>query len=1015
MSANQVGVGTLEEARRRLAIAQAARRNATREEIESQGIQPFVDMTIENMNTTQPMFSHSFKRSKLFDSNTHKVYDYGADKMEEEYEDEDEDEDEDDAAEEEFEMYWRSMIKEVGKDVRVDNLNVVLLAEFRQIARQRQRMITKAALAWREGVPPPVRQDRFDLFGSLCNCTDLIIEVCKHMRPKDIVTLYSISKRFHAIVDQNMRNFVFAMAGHMAPTGARIFSSPVYKDSFIRDPSQRTVTHADQALSEPQWGQARYRGQDELNEIRGRVRLIPGLLWLQMVVNREIRVRDILACLARMGHRMPKGSHVTLKKIWLIMDASASRVRVMFLNNPDFFTDEDLYIAQMFMVKLVLAFNHPTFGPQSSMLMRLMLGQRGLSPLWALLRNKKYRSAAEIRQLKLRYDVGAAQIQDENLVAMTGHELDRLGTLHLEGWGVGKDHLMRLDELIPLECARRQLGYDQCVEEMMIYGHVDFDTGNSLVPSLDEMYMSDDELPEVTKTWKPLRHELIHSGCGNVPFNPSNWQPKHARKARWDTLTEEEKAMILEAEQEEMEGLNELDLARWHQSVAWARLAKLTSQELATKKIKTKYMVKAPSNADLDSHLHQFNHVRPLRLASRHEELAETHGPDAMDIDGPAPAQDHDSDNLSDIPDEDLILDAIPETEVNRIFRSFGPRRPYREDSDLGSNDEGDGPNNQTHNQQHGAHDNNPQAQATQQPLSQTQYHNLHHPHLQITGPALEDQPTTGNNNNAEEAESELETEYDDATDSSGPDSDDEDDIFGNYPVRVSSAVNLFPVSIYDVAPEMRTTYYTPATATAMDVDDMLLALAEMPYSEDGIEEGTAGDGGGNDDDEDGDDENSEDEEDSYDDDPEGEYDGYATYEEWSQHNTVYDLPVVLGSPDEGEIVIDNTNAEDEAEADADADADMHMNGPDDEDDDDDVDDDDDGANVNAAPGIQLPVQGFEDVAGINLLMSELAVVPGSSQDQDQGQDQEDSESMDPGESAEEQKIMKLRDWYRPW
>lgn len=533
--------------------------------------------------------------------------------------------------------------------------------------------------------------------------------------------------------------------------------------------------------------------------------------------------------------------------------------------------------------------------------------------------------------------------------------------------------------------------------------------------------------------------------------------------------------MILEAEQEEMEGLNELDLARWHQSVAWARLAKLTTQVLAGKKIKAKYRVKGPSDEDMDPLLHQFDHARPIRLASRRyriqpspepkpkpmakaipkpgpepqivhrpkprplapddqftaEELAEILGPDPMDIDRPAPASGHDSDNLSDIPDEDLILDAIPETEVNRIFRSFGPRRPYREDSDLGSNDEGEGPNNQPQNNQEHATHNTPQ---TQQPLSQTQYHNLHHPHLQITGPAEDQDQQTQTQTQFHHFdpahESELETEYDDSTDSdSGPDSDDEDDIFGNYPVRVSSAVNQFPVNIYDVAPGMRTTYYTPATATAMDVDDMLIALAEMPYSGDEMEdnavEARVVEGGGagepNGSDSNGEEEEDEEEDDDEDDedDPEGEYDGYATYEEWAQYNSVYDLPVVLGSDDGRDAVIDHAaaaeadaDAEAEADADADADADMQMNGPDFDDD-----DEDDDA-VPAVPAVQLPVQGFEDVAGINELMNELTVVPGSSQDQDMGQDQDGAETMDPaaqGESGEDQKILKLRDWYRPW
>jgi hypothetical protein len=120
-------------------------------------------------------------------------------------------------------------------------------------------------------------------------------------------------------------------------------------------------------LAQTQKGQAKILGQPAFNNKEGGVRLVPGLLWLQMIVNREIRVRDIIATLARMGHRLPEGTHLTLKKMWLTMDAATTQARMILMNNPDFFTNQDLYISQNFMVKLVLALNDPDFGPQSTM------------------------------------------------------------------------------------------------------------------------------------------------------------------------------------------------------------------------------------------------------------------------------------------------------------------------------------------------------------------------------------------------------------------------------------------------------------------------------------------------------------------------------------------------------------------------------------------------------------------------------------------------------------------------
>ncbi|KAK4105073.1 hypothetical protein N658DRAFT_419029 [Parathielavia hyrcaniae] len=506
MSAYQGDIdgGSLNDARRRLALAQEARANATREQIEARGIRPDVEQIIRHMNRAP---SHSTKRTRLNDSMARRVY---------------EDDDDDDNADRdahndkkaqeeraEFEEQWQGILAEEG----FQDASMFLLAEFRQIAWQRIHMLKQASAQW-QALCRPRKKDRFDLLGSLCTCTELTVEVCKHLRPLDIVHLYSIGKEFHRTISKHMRSSIFAWASYMAPTATRIYSSPVYHRWFIPDPAGRRVTPADQELSRTQPGQARLAGQEPLNEREGEVRKIPGLMWLQMVVGREMRVRDMIACLARRGHRLPEGSHLTLKKIWLVMDAATSQARMILLNNPDFFSDEDVYIAQLFMVKLVLAFNDPVFGPQSSSLMRLMMGQRGLTPLWQLLRGKRYRTALEMRQLKLRYDVVPEQV-DESVAAQHGVPVDELGVVHFEGWGQGPDHLLRPDQLIPLEAARRQLDLDRCVDEMMIFGHVDFATGNSLVPSLDEMYMSDDDLAPACKDWKPLKRELIHSGCGN--------------------------------------------------------------------------------------------------------------------------------------------------------------------------------------------------------------------------------------------------------------------------------------------------------------------------------------------------------------------------------------------------------------------------------------------------------------------------------------------------------------------
>jgi hypothetical protein len=863
MSAPQGNIdsGSLNAARLRLALAQEARANATREQIEARGIRPDVHQIIHHMNRAP---SHSFKRARLNDSMARRIYDDEDDEAgEEEHSDEKTQEEE-----AEFEAQWQGILAEEG----LQDVNMFLLAEFRQIARQRIHMLKKANADWQAMCRPP-KKDRFDLLGSLCTCTEIIVEVCKHLRPLDIVHLYSISKNFHRTISKHMRSSIFAWANHMAPTATRIYSSPVYHRWFIPDPASRLVTPSDQELSKPQPGQARLAGQEPLNEEKGKVRRIPGLLWLQMVVAREIRVRDIIACLARRGHRLPEGAHITLKKIWLVMDASSTHARMILLNNPDFFSNEDLYIAQLFMVKLVLAFNDPIFGPQSSHLMRLMMGQRGLTPLWEMLRGKRYRTVEEIRHLKLRYDVGPEQFRDENEAAQHGVPIDQLGVIHFEGWGTGLDHLCRPDQLIPLEAARRQLDLDSCIDEMMIYGHVDFETGNSLVPSLDEMYMSDDELPPACKDWKPLKRELIHSGCGNVPFEPGMWQPKHVRKARWKTLTEEEKAMILEEEQEEMDDVKQLNAARLRFDIAWADVAKLTSIAMSKKRLNAKFKVLPPSPADMEDHLHQFARPQRLRLASNYTNPEPDS--DAMDIDvdsSSTPTPSHnltlplrpaqrrqqppspDPDDPSTIPDEDLELDPIPPAELRGIYKFYRPRHRPQSESDTEDEDEPEEEYSYRYTNTH------PQPQPQTQPQT--------YPHLQAYPPDLPTNPNWNQPSNHTPFTTAASTHpypnvnpvpnpvpVPDQNQVQAQDQNEEtDDASTEYDDSSSETDNeqqhhILPlpnIPIYDVDPTLALDGYTPATSILSgNTDEMLLAQADLEYSDDDDDDQEYEDGDG--------------------------------------------------------------------------------------------------------------------------------------------------------------------------
>ncbi|KAK4680245.1 hypothetical protein QC764_211380 [Podospora pseudoanserina] len=541
-----------------------AREERTEEEIEALGIRPDVPSIVLHMTRWEeearsvvangriiPTVSNLSDRVQLVYHGRPKEFAFS-----------DEEESEDEAAvlgknEEEFEATWESQLIEHG----LENNNPLLQREYRAIARERFLSLKQSIKTWQKAQRAPKRpKPTIDLLSTLCTTPELLIEVCKHLRPKDLVNLHALHRGFHNTLNHNMRKFVFAWSRHMAPVASRIYSSPVYAHWFIPDPLGRKCTRSDHEISLPRPGQA-CLGEDDMhvNCDGSKTRLVPGLLWLQHVVQREVRVRDVLAVLARHGHRTLPETDATLQKIWLVLECPTNRMRLTLFCNESFLTDDDLYRFQLFFVKLVLLFNDPVFGPGSTVLARLFMGQRGLSPLWKFLRRKGYTTEAGIHQLKLRYDVPPKNREIWSGEPVMGVQIYDMGVGQFEGWERGgTEILMRPEELVVMEGGRRGLGAMcgwECLFGMMTYGHVDYETGDNLVPSLEEMYMSDEDEEEKTGLERVAglhENEIVNGECGNVPFERGMWQPKHARKVRWKELTDEEREEMIKEEEKEM-------------------------------------------------------------------------------------------------------------------------------------------------------------------------------------------------------------------------------------------------------------------------------------------------------------------------------------------------------------------------------------------------------------------------------------------------------------------------------
>jgi hypothetical protein len=141
-----------------------------------------------------------------------------------------------------------------------------------------------------------------------------------------------------------------------------------------------------------------------------------------------------------------------------------------------------------------MRFNDPFDGPGNDKLRKLMLGQRGLTPLCNLLKRKIGLTPMEVNKIGIRY----AYWVEPKFRGLPLFDIppEEIGIGHLEGWGKGTVHLLRPDELVIREAVRRRLQLRHHILGMMIWGYVDPLTGENIKVTDEEMYMSEDESEE---------------------------------------------------------------------------------------------------------------------------------------------------------------------------------------------------------------------------------------------------------------------------------------------------------------------------------------------------------------------------------------------------------------------------------------------------------------------------------------------------------------------------------------
>lgn len=306
--------------------------------------------------------------------------------------------------------------------------------------------------------PPP-----FNIYKSLLRHPNLFFQFALRLPYPSIIALYAIDKEFHYRLNKYSVSLIHDYARYHAPLLAPIFTWVLYPELCISDPMLRPMD-----------------GREWL------ARDVPGFRWVGMVLQRQQIIRAILTNLALEGLRVPRECEGVLAKYWCVMESKSIALRQAFLKDSNIWSDEEILLFQLLLMKLDMRFSDPVVGNGVGEMSHMLLTQKGLGMLWKVLS----------REIKMDYDqvtdVVVRTYLSEDLDTETHTWLDdeldngvpdeEWGLLRREGWHIDGKSMDSAVDMIIMESIRRGLDVQKYYLEFLLYGFVDENGGNVPVP-----------------------------------------------------------------------------------------------------------------------------------------------------------------------------------------------------------------------------------------------------------------------------------------------------------------------------------------------------------------------------------------------------------------------------------------------------------------------------------------------------------------------------------------------------
>lgn len=355
----------------------------------------------------------------------------------------------------------------------------------------RRLRYTKPCRPSDDGETDPTQKHQFDVFKALVRHRNLFFEFAHRLQPKQLMDLYALDKEFHYRFNQYYNSIIHDYVKYHAPEAGYIFGWSLYPELCIPDPMERPMD-----------------GRPHLP------RDVPSLKWVNMVMERDAIVKEILTCMALEGHRVPKETMKAVMKCWMTMGMNEQAKRKRLIRSRDIWTDADILLFQLFLVKLDMLFGHPIQGGRGR-LSRLLLTQKSLVTLRDILTGRLTMDYDLLGTMVIRtHHPSELNLDDhdwmDNEVENNVDEWE-WGMMTRERWSDRGGPMESVVDMVIHEGIRRGLHVQQYYLDFVLYGYVNMDTGENL--PLPRKWRRDKEVVVPEQGWPRTteRNELVAS------------------------------------------------------------------------------------------------------------------------------------------------------------------------------------------------------------------------------------------------------------------------------------------------------------------------------------------------------------------------------------------------------------------------------------------------------------------------------------------------------------------------